>query len=324
MLTGSCLYSSASLRLVGDNSLVEDLRIMTSIELYLNAAYYCKHPSFVSTFSEHGTSFNSLESMLCVSVSSSAFDTGLRNEDLVKAEAVHNCKYLNKWSGFLSILALSSVTNMEICSHYPDCGLLKYKLLFNQTIMPRVLKKPCLKLHILFCYEGNLPVGNFRHNHYVPLVFQEKTSNKRGKSTAKVSPKRRCIDTQSKIPFCPSATQTSVKCQDILLPKLEPPKVKPFSSTSLFSFFKNVTVRNNSSMSDVPYSYTKAPFEANLGTSTSSSTVVKTSSSNVITDTPLPQNYDRSDYDRSDVAFFRNRIPGLSDNDIHEMITGAF
>ena len=69
---------------------------MTSIELYLNAAYYCKHPSFVSTFSEHGTSFNSLESMLCVSVSSSAFDTGLRNEDLVKAEAVHNCKYLNK------------------------------------------------------------------------------------------------------------------------------------------------------------------------------------------------------------------------------------
>ena len=43
-------------------------------------------------------------------------------------------------------------------------------------------------------------------------------------------------------------------------------------------------------MSDVPYSYTKAPFEANLGTSsTSSSTVVKTSSSNVITDTPLPK-----------------------------------
>ena len=104
--------------------------------------------------------------------SSSAFDTGLRNEDLVKAEAVHNCKYLNKWSGFLSILALSSVTNMEICSHYPDCGLLKYKLLFNQTIMPRVLKKPCLKLHILFCYEGNLPVGNFHHNHYRCLYLK--------------------------------------------------------------------------------------------------------------------------------------------------------
>ena len=317
-----CIFTSCWGQLFGGRLENNDLYC---IELYLNAAYYCKHPSFVSTFSEHGTSFNSLESMLCVSISSSAFDTGLRNEDLVKAEAVHNCKYLNKWFGFLSILALSSVTNMEICSHYPYCGLLKYKLLFNQTIMPRVLKKPCLKLHILFCYEGNLPVGNFRHNHYVPLVFQEKTSNKRGKSTAKVSPKRRCIDTQSKIPFCPSATQTSVKCQDILLPKLEPPKVKPFSSTSLFSFFKNVTVRNNSSMSDVPYSYTKAPFEANLGTSsTSSSTVVKTSSSNVITDTPLPQNYDRSDYDRSDVAFFRNRIPGLSDNDIHEMITGAF
>ena len=67
-------------------------------------------------------------------------------------------------------------------------------------------------------------------------------------------------------------------------------------------------------MSDVPYSYTKAPFEAHLGTSsTSSRTVVKTSSSNVITDTPLPQNYDRSDYDRSDVAFFRNRIPGLKE-----------
>ena len=91
----------------------------------------------------------------------SAFNTGLRNEELVKAEAYHNCKNLVKWSGFLSILALSLVTGMKFFLHYPDCGLLKYKLLFNQAIFPRTPEKQIFNVHILFCYEGNLPVGDF-------------------------------------------------------------------------------------------------------------------------------------------------------------------
>ena len=45
------MCSSMSLLLVGDNSLVEELWCLTSIELYLNSDYYGKHdfqPAYLS------------------------------------------------------------------------------------------------------------------------------------------------------------------------------------------------------------------------------------------------------------------------------------
>ena len=50
MLNSNCMYSSMSLLLVGDNSLVGELRCLTSIELYLNSDYYCKHDVFQSAY----------------------------------------------------------------------------------------------------------------------------------------------------------------------------------------------------------------------------------------------------------------------------------
>ena len=44
---GNCLFSSASLSLVGDNSLVHDL-VMTAFELLVNAAYYSQHSALKS------------------------------------------------------------------------------------------------------------------------------------------------------------------------------------------------------------------------------------------------------------------------------------
>nr|XP_047125919.1 uncharacterized protein LOC124807733 [Hydra vulgaris] len=44
--TGNCLYSSISLRLTGNNCIVNDLRLQTSIELFLNAEFYSNHPTF--------------------------------------------------------------------------------------------------------------------------------------------------------------------------------------------------------------------------------------------------------------------------------------
>ena len=49
-LNGTCMYSSMSLFLVGDNSLVEELRHLISIELYLNSDYYGKHDVFQSAY----------------------------------------------------------------------------------------------------------------------------------------------------------------------------------------------------------------------------------------------------------------------------------
>ena len=39
MPNGNCLFSSESLSLIGDNSLVHELRVMVAVELHLNAAY---------------------------------------------------------------------------------------------------------------------------------------------------------------------------------------------------------------------------------------------------------------------------------------------
>ena len=67
--TGNCLYSSISLLLVGNNRLVEDLRIATSLELYLHPKFYCKHPSLVSCFKEHsGKMFHSFKNLLCMAM----------------------------------------------------------------------------------------------------------------------------------------------------------------------------------------------------------------------------------------------------------------
>ena len=39
MPNGNCVFSSASLSLAGDNSLVHELRVMAAVELHLNRTY---------------------------------------------------------------------------------------------------------------------------------------------------------------------------------------------------------------------------------------------------------------------------------------------
>ena len=73
---GNCWYSSVSLLLAGDNSLVQDLRLLTSIELYLNAAYYTdEHPYFTTVFSRyHGKITSSLMNLFMISLSHESID----------------------------------------------------------------------------------------------------------------------------------------------------------------------------------------------------------------------------------------------------------
>ena len=100
--------------MVGDNSLVDTLRVMVSIELFLNANFYCNHPSFSSIFEKHKEKVcSSINSILPMSVSFDSLDSGLSGEDLVKVEAVSNCED-KKWASFLCILGLSSLTNRTI------------------------------------------------------------------------------------------------------------------------------------------------------------------------------------------------------------------
>ena len=171
--SGNCLYSSASLRLVENNSLVEDLRSFSSIELALNSSFYANHKCFVSeAFSVNNFS---------VSLSFSTVDADLcsANDDVIK-EAENNCVD-KKWSLFICVLGLSSVLRRKIQTFYPEFGQTKYFNLFNQTVEPRlsvIFKEP---LHFLFCREGFVSGPGFNYNHYVPLLFLDLSSKENNK-----------------------------------------------------------------------------------------------------------------------------------------------
>ena len=112
------------------------LRLSATLELFLNSAYYCKHPCILSAF-EKGKDvyYRNFKNILSILVSDNSFNTGKIATDLIKQEEILNCK--NKtWSGFLCVLALSSVIGRNINTFYPDCGHKKYGFLFNQKIEP--------------------------------------------------------------------------------------------------------------------------------------------------------------------------------------------
>ena len=66
---GNCLFSAFSIVTIGDNRCVDDLRILASIELYLNSEFYAKHPSFVKVMNSHFGVFNNADTLLALSVS---------------------------------------------------------------------------------------------------------------------------------------------------------------------------------------------------------------------------------------------------------------
>ena len=124
----------------GENRYVDDLRILASIELYLNSEFYAKHPSFpfVKDINSHSGVFNNVDTLLALSVSHSALDSSKTKMDLVKEEACNICSPF-KWSGFLCVLALSSVCLCFVHCYYKSYeAVLKYKIMFNQLIKPRV------------------------------------------------------------------------------------------------------------------------------------------------------------------------------------------
>ena len=50
MSDGNYLYSAVSVRMVGNNSLIHLLRILTSLELFLNNEFYSRHPVLTNVY----------------------------------------------------------------------------------------------------------------------------------------------------------------------------------------------------------------------------------------------------------------------------------
>ena len=58
---------------------MEDLRLLTSVELFLHANFYCQHPNLTVMYDKHKDKyFNSFKNLLCVSVSHSSVHTDMR------------------------------------------------------------------------------------------------------------------------------------------------------------------------------------------------------------------------------------------------------
>ena len=159
--TGNCLYSSISILLVGNNSLMLELRLLTSIELCLNAEYYKSHPVIHTTYKAKSKLFQNALNLFQTFISENAYKTGKQACDLVIEEARLNC-IPQTWCGFLCVLALSSVTQRTINSFYPDSKVHdaiiseRYTVLFNQKIHPRerFSSYSSEELNILFCFSG--------------------------------------------------------------------------------------------------------------------------------------------------------------------------
>ena len=85
----------------------------------------------------HSGVFNNAYTLLALSVSHGAVDSGKTKMELVKEEAANICSPF-KWSGFFCVLVLSSVCLCLVLCYYKSCdAMLQYKIMFNQLIKPR-------------------------------------------------------------------------------------------------------------------------------------------------------------------------------------------
>ena len=152
-MTGNCFYSCVSLVLVGDNSLTKPFRILTSLELFLHANFYSKHhPVFLSTFSKHKDDiYKCFNNLLLMCVPFHVVDSGLQGDDLIIMDSISNSQD-KCWSGFLYILALSSVISRNIISFCPWFVETRYKALFNKKIEPHIPLKAIPSVDDVYIY----------------------------------------------------------------------------------------------------------------------------------------------------------------------------
>lgn len=223
------MYSSASLLLSGDNSLVEILRCLTSIELFLHPEFYGKHSCFDLAFKSQKNTKRSLNHFFRLSLKNATLDH-CANDNLgaVKNEAILNCKNF-EWCSFMCLLGLSSVLKGQIFSFFPKFGDTDHRNLFNSHIKPRVtnVQQKCFK--ILFCrnevFGDYARSGSFQANHFVPLIpVIRKRKSQSCSSKSSTASKKICLNLpkmegiasrlnkdmkQSKLKFKPCKLQTS-------------------------------------------------------------------------------------------------------------------
>ena len=316
----------------------------------MNAQFYCDHPCFLSAVNQHPECFGkSIHNLLPFSVSFEALDTGSVKHDLVKQEAISNCNS-GKWPSFVCILGLSSVLRRSIFTYYPDCGELKFKLLFNCIVQPRLHAKKSVKdLHILFCHEGDIRPGEtFQPNHFVPLLFHARlqkrklassqTSIPAKKQKASLSCKKplkipaRNISnffTVEEKPFAKSSSQKKPNETFSSAASLAAHKLKQ-TSTSTISANQSFQKKSNESVPSATLSVAHShKLNQPIKSASSPGTVTSQISSPLLKSVPhsisLSSGNVTSNFVHNfDVASYRERVKGMHSSEICELVRNVF
>ena len=189
---GNCLFRACSKLLSGKEELWSFLRELTSIELFLNAEYYSKHPYI----DENASIFKKKNTAFTATISNQALGNGYNRSDdsskidVVQREAIRISVPCN-YASLMCIFALSSVSGREIYSVYPEIqgqGT-KYSNFSNGMIKPRVSHSKLstnfnkeTKLCIMWTISGsnNFIPGisrEFQPNHFVPIMNAPPTAS---------------------------------------------------------------------------------------------------------------------------------------------------
>ena len=163
---GNCLYNSASLFLVGDESLSTVLRILTCSELFLHAAFYSNHP-YLKSQSESFESSNTALTM-ALSDKSTPFYGDKDHKNSVKGEALHMSRN-GISSSLMCILGLSSVLRRRISSYFPPSTKPELDNIMNGDIDQRGGASFDGALHLLWNAMYHKGSKDFKPNHFVPL-----------------------------------------------------------------------------------------------------------------------------------------------------------
>ena len=156
------LLNSASLIVIGDESLSTTLRILDCTELFPNAKFYAYHPYLDdaekrSLFESDNTPFT-----YALSESSAPRFGDNDRQSCVRKEAIFMA-HIKEWASFICILALSTVIRGKICSYYPIIGLPAIKQLMNGEIYPRLTCEYDDVFHVLWSRDSNFDNTDGKH-----------------------------------------------------------------------------------------------------------------------------------------------------------------
>lgn len=146
---GSCLFSSASIAMTGDNHLVTELRVLTCVEMVTNHEIYKALPN-ASDLLDTSPSFD---------------------------ESSLDCAKPHGFSSQWTIYALSNVLQTHINVIYPPMNRKQDRpfKVFNATCSPRTDVEADRTIKIMWSnISPNFPeLGSWTANHFVPLADRE-------------------------------------------------------------------------------------------------------------------------------------------------------